>query len=63
MILTPFNSTNPYLWGREIKFVINGHVVDNLQQPTELMPNEFDFFNHYCSKDPINARQYYNING
>jgi hypothetical protein len=56
MILTPFNSTNPYLWGREIKLVVDGRV---LNEPTFNIPNEFDFFKEWCEKDPINAQKYY----
>ncbi len=56
MILTPFNCTNPYLWGREMKIVVDGRVFN---EPTFEIPNEFDFFEKWCGKDPANAKQYY----
>jgi len=60
MLLTPFNSTNPWFWGMDLKLIKNGRVIEPYQTKSEL-PTEFDFFNLWCGKDPVGARQYYGL--
>ena len=58
MILTPYNSSNPLFWGMELKFINNGRVIEPYQMKSDI-PMEFDFFNLWCGKDMVNAREYY----
>lgn len=61
MLLTPFNSTNPWLWGLDLKLIKNGHLVEpyTINQIKSDFPVEFDFFNEWCGKNPEIAREYY----
>lgn len=60
MILNSQNSTNPLFWGKDLKLVLDGKVVEPYSGiQFEDMPSEFDFFNVFCGKDPINAKEYY----
>lgn len=44
------------------KFYINPSGFGSSIRPIKAdFPNEFDFFNEWCGKDPINAKQYYEI--
>lgn len=52
MLLTPLNSTNPQMWGMEV-------TPTGINQTKLATPAEFDFFSAWCSKDPINAKKYY----
>ena len=60
MILTPYNCTSPWMWGKDMKFFKDGRMFD----PTEIIkvdvPQEFDFINQFipCDKDPLGAREY-----
>lgn len=55
MLLTPYNSTNPLFWGMDLVLMNNGKPY----QTKPDFPAEFDFFNLWCAKDPINAKKYY----
>ncbi len=57
MMLTPYNSTNPLFWGKELKFVLDGKVVGD--KPTKVeIPTEFDFLNAFYPNNP-QAREYF----
>ncbi len=58
MILIPYNSTNPLFWGKDLRFVVNGQIVEPNQIKSDF-PREFNFFNLWAGKDPINAKLYY----
>lgn len=60
MLLTPSNSTNPLYWGMELNLVYKGNLIDPYQTKLDI-PTEFDFFNLWAGKDPINAKQYYGL--
>lgn len=60
MILTPFNSTNPHWWGRDLRFVLDGQVVDDNMFKVKLPKGaEFDFLKEFNLTDPEGARRYY----
>ena len=58
MILSPFNSTYPPFWGKEIKRTQTGWAIEDVKLVIQI-PQEFDFFNEWCGKNPINAKEYY----
>lgn len=60
MLLTPWNCTNPAFWGKDLVYKVNNRLVDTYQIKSEF-PTEFDFFNFWCGKDPINAKNYYGM--
>ncbi len=60
MILTPYNSSNPSLWGKDLKFILEGHIVDDDIFKVNLPKGaEFDFITAFNSKDPEGAKRYY----
>lgn len=58
MILTPYNSTNPLFWGKDLKYANGQNTTDQMKLD---FPIEFDFFNLYCGKEPQQARLYYEV--
>lgn len=62
MILNRHNCSNPFLYGKELKYVIDGQIIDPILGIQLQIPDKFDFFNEWCSKDMQNAREYYKIN-
>jgi len=57
MLLTPWNSTNPQFWGYDLVYENNAKIY----QTKSDLPTEFDFFNTWCGKDPVNAKHYYGL--
>lgn len=57
MIYTPQNSTNPTLWGKQIKFKPNGATIGDFKLS---IPDGFDFITALFPQDPSGAKQYFN---
>jgi hypothetical protein len=56
MILTPINCNNALLWGKDLKFILDGEVMDNLNIN---IPKEIDFLKIFFPDNWAQAKQYY----
>ena len=58
MILNQRNCSNSLLWGKELKFIIDGEIVDELYPKIEF-PSELDFIQVFHPKHYDQAKSYY----